>query len=119
MTLRLDRVSAATAILISLEETTEHSASPTLVRPSASLAPREIRLEFSRLRDGTLVEKLEEGRHTDSIRMQLIDPGAPMDRQLRYIDSEGGESGDYYYIRVDQTNGARAWSSPIWVGTKQ
>ena len=119
LTLQLDGVSAATEILISLEETTEHSASPVLVRPNASLAAREIRLKFSRLRDGLLAERLEEGSHTDSIRLQLIDPDALMDRQLRYVDSEGGESGDYYYIRVDQTNGARAWSSPIWVGRKQ
>ena len=24
--------------------------------------------------------------------------------------------GDWYYVRVNQTNGHQAWSSPIWVG---
>jgi len=26
------------------------------------------------------------------------------------------QHGDYYYLRVTQLDGARAWSSSIWVG---
>lgn len=30
----------------------------------------------------------------------------------------GGQDGDFYYVRVIQSNGQMAWSSPIWVAAK-
>jgi len=33
----------------------------------------------------------------------------------RWTDSAPAKSGDYYYVRVAQTDGGWAWSSPIWV----
>ena len=38
---------------------------------------------------------------------------------LRHEDGPGerfGDRSDFYYVRVLQRNGGRAWSSPIWVG---
>jgi len=32
------------------------------------------------------------------------------------VKDMGQLQGDYYYVRVDQTNDAMAWSSPVWVG---
>ena len=34
---------------------------------------------------------------------------------LRWVDEEEAQSGDYYYVRVTQVDGHRAWSSPIWI----
>lgn len=42
------------------------------------------------------------------------DPDGPMTAEIEWQD-ECAE-GDYYYVRVEQMGGARAWSSPIWVG---
>ena len=34
---------------------------------------------------------------------------------LDWKDSSRARSGDYYYVRVTQRDGHRAWSSPIWI----
>jgi hypothetical protein len=34
-------------------------------------------------------------------------------------DEDDGATDDWYYVRVFQTNGELAWSSPIWVGGKE
>ncbi len=31
-------------------------------------------------------------------------------------DEDDGRQADWYYVRVFETNGEMAWSSPIWVG---
>ncbi len=35
--------------------------------------------------------------------------------EFSFIDSETSNNVDYYYVRVMQSNGQLAWSSPIWV----
>ena len=35
--------------------------------------------------------------------------------EYRFIDNESERDVDYYYLRVTQSNGQMAWSSPIWV----
>ncbi len=37
------------------------------------------------------------------------------EESFEYVDSSFGEGDNYYYIRVEQTDGQLAWSSPIWV----
>ena len=32
-----------------------------------------------------------------------------------FVDNQKGRGEDFYYVRVEQNNGAVAWSSPIWV----
>ncbi|KPL14312.1 MAG: hypothetical protein AMS23_06985 [Bacteroides sp. SM1_62] len=34
---------------------------------------------------------------------------------FEFIDQHAAETTDWYYVRVTQTNGSLAWSSPIWV----
>jgi dihydrofolate reductase len=35
--------------------------------------------------------------------------------EFEFTDEQSGGSTDWYYVRVIQTNGSMAWSSPIWV----
>jgi hypothetical protein len=57
------------------------------------------------------------GRHTDSVSLQLVPSDAALDQEFEYTDRATPKSGDYYYVRVRQVDGAMAWSSPWWVGT--
>ncbi len=45
-------------------------------------------------------------------------PGSPR-REMHWrdldIDATAGGGGDYYYVRVQQSDGHRAWSSPIFL----
>ena len=81
-----------------------------------SIPAEEVRLAFSELKEGRMQREFSVDRHTDRIRVQLIDPDAPMDRRFTFVDNEGVNQGDYYYVRVRQQDGSMAWSSPIWVG---
>ena len=40
------------------------------------------------------------------------------DAHFEYVDSSIGSGESYYYVRVEQTDGQLAWSSPIWVTYK-
>jgi hypothetical protein len=41
-----------------------------------------------------------------------------MEQEFQYVDLDSPAPGDYYYVRVTQLDGAQAWSSPFWVGSK-
>jgi hypothetical protein len=52
----------------------------------------------------------------DTVTVELVDLEAPLDQTLEWSDLGAAAPGDYYYVRVTQIDGARAWSSPFWVG---
>jgi hypothetical protein len=37
---------------------------------------------------------------------------------LEYVDNSASAGESYYYVRVEQTDGQLAWSSPIWTRRK-
>ena len=37
------------------------------------------------------------------------------DYRVEFPDTTPSQAGDYYYLRVQQSDGALAWSSPIWI----
>ena len=46
---------------------------------------------------------------------ELVNPNGPMDITLEYQDREPLKPGDYYYLRIQQIDTNKAWSSPVWV----
>jgi len=45
----------------------------------------------------------------------FVNPEAAMDVEFEYRDREGLKAGDYYYVRMEQLDSGRAFSSPVWV----
>jgi len=119
MLIELDGASASTVLRVHLEPTREYGFAPVLVRPPADLPAADLRLRFSGLSDGMLEHELPVGDHTDRVTLQVVDPQAPLDQEFSYADLGDTQPGDYYYLRVTQLDGGRAWSSPWWVGEKQ
>jgi hypothetical protein len=116
LVLELDGVTPSTRIEIKLDASVEHDASPVQVRPSAHIPAASMVFPFSEIKEGLLVRESPVDRHVDSIALQLVDPAAPRDGELDFVDRSAAAQGDYYYVRVTQLNGAHAWSSPLWVG---
>ncbi|MBI3681058.1 MAG: DUF3604 domain-containing protein [Acidobacteria bacterium] len=114
--LDMEGVSASSEIRLELLETIESGVSPPSVRPMATIPASSIKLPFSQLREGLLIEQIPLGLHTDSVSMQVVGADTPMDAAFEWVEQGQTRPGDYYYVRVRQRNGARAWSSPIWVG---
>lgn len=73
-------------------------------------------MPFNQMSQGIVTKELPVDRYRDTISAQFVKPDAPMDGELDYQDRSNPQPGDYYYLKVTQLDGARAWSSPIWVG---
>ncbi len=79
-------------------------------------AQREIRAPLATLTKDNVVTFMG-GFTTESVIIHPLIGPASYDATVRYCDkrtSNGNE--DWYYVRVTETNGQMAWSSPIWVG---
>jgi hypothetical protein len=50
-----------------------------------------------------------------SVECELVDPEGPIDLELQFQDREPIKSGDYFYLRLEQLDTNKAWSSPVWV----
>ncbi|MEK7752783.1 MAG: hypothetical protein AAB654_12755 [Acidobacteriota bacterium] len=46
---------------------------------------------------------------------ELVNPEGPADFDLNYQDRGPLKSGDYYYLRMEQLDTNKAWSSPVWI----
>ena len=87
-------------------------------RPLAEIPAADVRLRLGHLEGNRLAHEFQVGEHVDAIRLQTVDPSGSMDQTFRFTDLESPGHGDYYYVRVTQLDGGRAWSSPFWVGEK-
>ncbi|HZO54051.1 MAG TPA: DUF3604 domain-containing protein [Bryobacteraceae bacterium] len=45
----------------------------------------------------------------------LVDINGPMDSSFEFIDRKPIQPGDYFYLRLEQLDTNKAWSSPVWV----
>jgi hypothetical protein len=119
MLVELEGASPDTSLSFDLAPSREYGARPPLVRQPAGLPGTEVRMRLSDLVDGRLAHELEVDAHTDRITLQVVDPESALDRDFSWADLGPGKPGDYYYLRVTQLDGGRAWSSPFWVGEKE
>jgi hypothetical protein len=113
--LDLEGASAQTRVRFDLEATKEAGAAST-TRPLHEIPAARITLALGDLENGRLEHEMPPiGEHVDRIALQLVNDQAPLDQQLEYTDLDGSGD-DYYYVRTTQLDGARAWTSPFWVG---
>lgn len=47
------------------------------------------------------------------LQCELVNPEAAMDFELEYEDRQQPQPGDYYYLRMDQLDTNKDWSSPV------
>lgn len=111
----LDGADSSTVLKFHLEETTELGSAPGL-RPAARIAAADFAIRLGQLDAGRFHHELPVGPHPDRLSLQVVDPRSALDREVQFVDFDGVSDGDYYYVRVTQLDGGRAWSSPFWVG---
>ena len=109
---------AQTKVHIRLEAAKEAGAASTL-RPLHDIPAADVTLALDDLDERPARARDAAGRRA---RRSHRTPGsrtdAPLDQKLEYTDLDAKGDGDYYYVRVTQLDGARAWTSPFWVGGK-
>ncbi|MCY3965688.1 MAG: DUF3604 domain-containing protein [Acidobacteria bacterium] len=113
----LDGAGPHTLLSFHLNESTESGFAPG-IRPAARIAAANVAIRLDELEAGRLDVELPVGPHPDRLSVQVIDPAAALDREVEFVDLDGVQDGDYYYVRVTQLDGGRAWSSPFWVGNR-
>jgi hypothetical protein len=116
MLFELEGTSPDTELNFELEPSREYGARPPLARRPASLPGAGFRFRLSKLTDGRTFHELSVDGHSDRITLQVIDPESNLDQGFNWTDLGQTRPGDYYYLRVTQIDGGRAWSSPFWVG---
>lgn len=50
-----------------------------------------------------------------TLECELLNDQGPMDYDLAYEDREPLKPGDYYYLRMEQLDTNKGWTSPVWV----
>jgi hypothetical protein len=116
--LALDGASAGTTLRFELEPTKEYGYGQGGVRPAANLAGGSVVMSLGTLASGRAEHAFRVEQYTDRITLHVIDAAAPLDQEFELTDVDGIAPGDYYYVRVNQLDGGRAWSSPWWVGER-
>ena len=114
--LGLEGASPSTTLKFQLEAAREWGKSPTPVRPVRDLPERTFSISLRELADGFARKDLSDTMDRDAVTLELIGGEMPMEAEIDFADTDAMRPGDYYYVRVDQLDGARAYSSPIWVG---
>ena len=114
--LRLRGASADTKVIVNLEATTELRGSGGYERTPQRLPATTEAFRLGDLLGGGDRREFKVLEHTDALSAQLVVSGGALDRDFTYTDRDVPRSGDYYYLRVRQVDGAMAWSSPFWVG---
>ena len=103
-------------IVLEIEEALETGSAPPFFRKHQLTPGGTFRLPLAEITDGVLTVQAPAPDYMDAIMLRRIVDDGPRDVSFELTDSQDARQGDYYYVRVRQSNDAAAWSSPIWVG---
>ncbi len=110
--LELTDVSPGAELRFVLDAAREVGRAPTVVRRSARFEPALFSLAVP-TDSKAAAHALDAGRWQDVVSIQRADQ--PRD-DISFEFEDTGDPGDWYYLRVVQVDGHRAWGSPWWVG---
>lgn len=116
VSLTLRNANENTHLILRLSETTETGSAPPRLRSHQTIPGNELILRLADLNQGQYSHHLPVDKFTDSVTLTLTNLRAPKEAEFQFEDDTPAGHGDYYFMRVRQTNEALGWSSPIWVG---
>ena len=113
--LRLNNVQRTTRLQLDVLENLETGGAPPFYRPPQRVPADSFELALKSLQDGKVAHVQRFDGYTDSTTLRRVITEGPKVVEFEFTD-DGEAQGDYYFMRVVQTNDAIAWSSPVWVG---
>ncbi|MEX2327310.1 MAG: hypothetical protein WD558_06245, partial [Pseudomonadales bacterium] len=87
-----------------------------LTRPSAAISGTRMQTSMDELITGPVTRGYEVAGYQDVVSFELIDKELPTAVSFDFTDRTEYGAGDYYYVRIRQTDDHMVWSSPVWVG---
>ena len=111
--LKLDELLSSDVMTIHLEESVE-SADSRFVRARDTMESIQFELPASGLVNGPVRKEIYTGSYCDVIQLDILDTDGTWDADFIFEDTEKiTTDGEHYRLRVEQIDGATAWSSPI------
>jgi len=96
-----------------LEETVE-SADSRFIRARDTMESIQFALPASELVNGPVSKEIYTGSYCDVVQLDILDSNGTWDADFVFEDKEESTvEGEHYRLRVEQIDGATAWSSPI------
>ncbi len=114
--LDLEGASPSTKLTFAIEPGQEWGKSPVPIRPLKKLPAENFSIALNQLKDGYVKHDVSHGMDRDEVTLELVGGSTATEADIEFTDTGDMQHGDYYYVRVDQLDGARAYSSPTWVG---
>ncbi|MBM4204800.1 MAG: DUF3604 domain-containing protein [Gammaproteobacteria bacterium] len=111
----LDEVKSGASILISIDAGREFGGAPPVFREHQPVEPVTLSVRMADLRDGAQTARINVKDYQDQITVRRWQPGTTREATFEVNDA-GQVVGDWYQVRVTQTNDGVAWSSPVWIG---
>ena len=113
--LRLSDVQRTSRLRFDLIEAAETGGAPTIYRPHQRIPADSFTLNFKDLEEGRLAHEQTTDDYVDTTTLRRIIEDGEREVSFEFTDTDTRQ-GDYYFIRVVQSNDAIAWSSPVWIG---
>lgn len=113
--LNLDRIGPDTTISMTLTDAREVGSGPPIFRRHQMIKGAVVELSAGDMEDGKLVHDMSFDGYKDAITLSRGGE-MPLEASFALDDSDSPRRGDYYFMRVRQTDEGLAWSSPVWVG---
>ena len=113
--LRLSDVQRTSKLRFDLVEAPETGGAPTIYRPHKRIPADSFTLSFRDLDEGRLQHSQTTDDYVDTTTVRRIIEDGEREVSFEFTDTDN-QQGDYYFIRVVQSNDAIAWSSPVWIG---
>ena len=111
--LKLDELLISDVMTMHLEETVE-SADSRFIRARDTMESIQFALPASELVRGPVSKEIYTGSYCDVVQLDILDLNGPWDADFVFEDKEECTvEGEHYRLRVEQIDGATAWSSPI------
>lgn len=111
----LDRLAPNAVIELDLKPGRE-TGTPLQVATPADYPAMKVQLPVSSIKGGVYTERTPGAVFDDRISLRTVNTQLEMDRSIDWSDSGPAAEDDNYFVRVTQTDGAMAWTSPVWVG---
>jgi hypothetical protein len=110
---KIDDLLSSDVITFHLKETVE-SADSRFVRARDTMESIQFQIPVSDLVKGAANKEIFTGSYCDVVKLDILDPDSTWDAEIIFEDNEEiTTDGEHYRLRVEQIDGATAWSSPI------
>ncbi len=113
--LTLAEVKAGATLTLNIEGGVEFGGAPPIYRQHQQLDPATLQVRLTDLKSGAQVARIPAPDYQDEISVRRLASSGTLEANFE-VEDAGTLEGDYYYVRVIQSNDAMAWSSPVWVG---